>query len=251
MIGKAGAWQAATAAGAATIGVMALSGWWFAHMPRPRLAEAPQPAEIMASPPALPQQALSPQTPSPAPSTKAPEAVAPPTAPTGPRADVARALPNGEVVVAGRTAPGAQVALLDNGEVLMEMRADPASGEFVFLPPRLPAGEHKLTLRGAPAADGGQAAESAVMAFSIAPVVKAARAVEPTAPATAIVPPETRAPVAAVKHDMATIVRGDTLWRISREHLGHGALYPMIFQANAEKIRNPRLIYPGQSLTIP
>jgi nucleoid-associated protein YgaU len=50
---------------------------------------------------------------------------------------------------------------------------------------------------------------------------------------------------------MATIVRGDTLWRISREHLGHGALYRTIFQANAEKIRNPHRIYPGQSLTIP
>lgn len=47
------------------------------------------------------------------------------------------------------------------------------------------------------------------------------------------------------------IRRGDNLWRIARRLYGHGMRYSTIYQANAEQIRNPDLIYPGQIFVLP
>ena len=51
--------------------------------------------------------------------------------------------------------------------------------------------------------------------------------------------------------DTTTVVRGDSLWRISRKLLGHGMRYTLIYEANATQIRNPDLIYPGQVFVVP
>lgn len=48
-----------------------------------------------------------------------------------------------------------------------------------------------------------------------------------------------------------TVVKGDTLWKISSEHYGDGAKYPMIFEANKPMLEHPDKIYPGQMLRIP
>lgn len=48
-----------------------------------------------------------------------------------------------------------------------------------------------------------------------------------------------------------TVVKGDTLWAISKKFYGDGNQYNKIYQANTDKIKNPNLIYPGQVLTIP
>jgi nucleoid-associated protein YgaU len=47
------------------------------------------------------------------------------------------------------------------------------------------------------------------------------------------------------------ISRGDSLWTLSRLAYGDGARYAVIFNANREKIRNPNLIYPGQTVVLP
>jgi nucleoid-associated protein YgaU len=60
--------------------------------------------------------------------------------------DVARIQPTGEAVIAGRAAPGATVELLFDGKVYDRAIADQA-GQFVMIPPRLPPGDHELTLR--------------------------------------------------------------------------------------------------------
>jgi nucleoid-associated protein YgaU len=49
----------------------------------------------------------------------------------------------------------------------------------------------------------------------------------------------------------ATVEKGNSLWRISRETLGHGTRYTEIYAANSSQIRDPKLIYPGQVLVIP
>jgi hypothetical protein len=59
---------------------------------------------------------------------------------------VARVEPSGDVVIAGRAAPGASVELLRNGEPHDRVVAD-ASGQFAMVPPRLPPGNSELTLR--------------------------------------------------------------------------------------------------------
>lgn len=44
---------------------------------------------------------------------------------------------------------------------------------------------------------------------------------------------------------------GDTLWAIAKKYYGDGKQYTKIVAANADKIKNPALIYPGQQLVIP
>jgi nucleoid-associated protein YgaU len=49
----------------------------------------------------------------------------------------------------------------------------------------------------------------------------------------------------------ARIVRGDSLWQISRRTYGRGDRYTVIYDANQTQIRNPDLIYPGQIFVLP
>jgi nucleoid-associated protein YgaU len=63
--------------------------------------------------------------------------------------DVARIEPSGDTVIAGRATPGATIELLRNGNVYDRVVAD-ASGQFVIMPPRLPAGDSELSLRSQP-----------------------------------------------------------------------------------------------------
>jgi nucleoid-associated protein YgaU len=44
---------------------------------------------------------------------------------------------------------------------------------------------------------------------------------------------------------------GDTLSAIAKRFYGKSNLYPRIFEANREVIKNPDLIYPGQKIRIP
>ena len=44
---------------------------------------------------------------------------------------------------------------------------------------------------------------------------------------------------------------GNTLWLMAAEAYGNGDAYTQIFSANAEAIRDPDLIYPGQIISIP
>jgi len=48
-----------------------------------------------------------------------------------------------------------------------------------------------------------------------------------------------------------TVVKGDTLWKISERTLGKGARYKEIFEANRPMLSDPDKIYPGQVLRIP
>jgi nucleoid-associated protein YgaU len=47
------------------------------------------------------------------------------------------------------------------------------------------------------------------------------------------------------------VSRGDSLWRISRIAYGDGARFALVYRANRDRIRNPNLIYPGQTLVLP
>lgn len=44
---------------------------------------------------------------------------------------------------------------------------------------------------------------------------------------------------------------GNSLWRIARRAYGRGAQYTVIYEANADQIRDPDLIFPGQVLAVP
>jgi nucleoid-associated protein YgaU len=47
------------------------------------------------------------------------------------------------------------------------------------------------------------------------------------------------------------VKRGETLWKIAQEHYGDGSLYPKIFEANRDVLKDPNLIKVGQKLRIP
>ncbi|WP_299559988.1 LysM peptidoglycan-binding domain-containing protein [uncultured Sulfitobacter sp.] len=48
-----------------------------------------------------------------------------------------------------------------------------------------------------------------------------------------------------------TVQKGATLWAIARARYGDGLLYVRVFDANADSIRDPDLIYPGQVFDLP
>jgi nucleoid-associated protein YgaU len=64
-------------------------------------------------------------------------------------------------------------------------------------------------------------------------------------------PPAPAAHVVIERLTTASVNKGDSLWRISRNILGRGIRYTQIYAANTSQIRNPHLIYPGQVLVVP
>ena len=47
------------------------------------------------------------------------------------------------------------------------------------------------------------------------------------------------------------VVSGDSLSKIAKREYGDANMWPRIFEANRDLIKNPDLIHPGQKLTIP
>lgn len=72
-------------------------------------------------------------------------------------------------------------------------------------------------------------------------------------PAYAIELPFERARASDVElRDGKVIVQpGNSLWRIARRAYGRGIQYTVIYEANADQIRDPDLIYPGQIFDVP
>ncbi|MCB1865007.1 MAG: peptidoglycan-binding protein LysM [Chromatiales bacterium] len=90
-------------------------------------------------------------------------------------------------------------------------------------------------------ADSVEAMEKAVlMAGNVKGVkqVNAAGVVHPT-------------PATEIKVEMYQIKSGDTLSAIAKRYYGKASLYPRIFEANREVIKNPDLIFVGQIIRIP
>lgn len=47
------------------------------------------------------------------------------------------------------------------------------------------------------------------------------------------------------------VKKGDTLSKIAKQFYGDASLYPKIFEANRDRLKNPDLIQIGQKLRIP
>jgi hypothetical protein len=76
----------------------------------------------------------------------------------------------GDAVIAGTATPGAKVELLRNGELQDQAVADQL-GQFVMVPPQLPAGDYEMTLR-SKQPDGTQATSQEGVAISVRPTVE-------------------------------------------------------------------------------
>jgi nucleoid-associated protein YgaU len=153
------------------------------------------------------------------------------SAPAAPRFDIVSVAPDGTAVIAGRAAPGSLVQVFDGGEKLGEVVAD-QRGEWVLIPAQpLAGGGRRLTLRST-TGKGLTVASAETVAVT---VPHAAPAAVPRAPAA----------------HAYVVQRGNTLWQIARRFFGAGIHYLAIYSANLGHIRNPDLIYPGQTVKLP
>lgn len=107
----------------------------------------------------------------------------------------------------------------------------------------------------APAATSASPAAPAVAGPGRPAQVAAAPEAAPAAPdldggATGSTPASQANPVVP---EVATVEvqRGDNLWQISRRLYGEGIRYSTIYEANADQIRDPDRIYPGQIFVTP
>lgn len=73
----------------------------------------------------------------------------------------------------------------------------------------------------------------------------------PSQPATATVQEPPRETTSAPKAANYTVKSGDCLWNIAKKQLGDGSRWKEIYELNKDKIKNPNLIYPNQTLTMP
>jgi len=63
--------------------------------------------------------------------------------------------------------------------------------------------------------------------------------------------PTAPAPVDNAYTQYYVVKRGDTLSKIAEGHYGDKMLYPKIFEANRDILKDPNKIKPGQKLRIP
>jgi hypothetical protein len=133
----------------------------------------------------------------------------------------------------------------DSGAVIFSGRAEAgrvvqlfANGQFVGQTPAGEDGRWRLTLNGIP---------PGVYTLQIIQLDKDGK------PAYAIELPFERASASDVDlRDGKVIVQpGNSLWRIARRAYGRGIQYTIIYEANADQIRDPDLIYPGQIFEVP
>ena len=63
--------------------------------------------------------------------------------------------------------------------------------------------------------------------------------------------PATAAPNVTDREKTYTVVAGDTLSKIAKREYGDADQWTRIYEANKDTIKNPDLIYPGQTFKIP
>jgi nucleoid-associated protein YgaU len=63
--------------------------------------------------------------------------------------------------------------------------------------------------------------------------------------------PPAAAPNVADRERTYTVVAGDTLSKIAKREYGDASKWHRIYEANKDTIKNPDLIYPGQTFKIP
>ena len=134
---------------------------------------------------------------------------------------------DGGITVSGRGKPGTTVRLYLDNEAIGEVQPD-AEGRWSYRVAReLPFGVYQL--RADQVNQDGEVMARVETPFSR---VEFARADLPDEKFVIVQP-------------------GNSLWRIARGTLGQGVQYTVIYEANADQIRDPDLIYPGQIFMVP
>ena len=176
---------------------------------------------------------------------------------TGARAGVAitvvEAEDTGTLYASGTAAKDASVRLYLN-ETYLDTAQVGAEGKWSLKVTKgITPGTYNVRVDDVEAATG-KVLSRAEVKFDFTPKVAEVPAATETQSAATPEPAATVKDASAVVVDAietATVVRGDSLWRISKKTYGSGFRYLAIHQANKEQIRNPDLIYPGQVFVLP
>ena len=212
--------------------------------------EAGQPTQLLT--PVAPEEAKPASTEAPAASTnKTPEL-------NGGRAIVAitvvEAEDTGTLYAAGKAAPGASVRLYLNDTFLAPADVGPDASWSLKIAKGVVPGQYRIRADDVDPTTG-KVLSRAEVTFNFAAKQAVAEAATQSAPAPVATPaPAATTPAASVVVDSietATVLRGDSLWRISRKTYGAGNRYTEIHRANQQQIRDPDLIYPGQIFVLP
>ena len=133
---------------------------------------------------------------------------------------------SGAVIFSGRATPGAVVQIFINRQLIGQAQANDR-GRWVLSPDAtINPGVYQLLI--VQLDDNGRPAYAIELPF------------------------ERASPDDIQLGDGRVIVQpGNSLWRIARRAYGEGAQYTIIYAANADQIRDPDLIYPGQVFDVP
>jgi nucleoid-associated protein YgaU len=197
---------------------------------------------------------------------RAEAATVPGIPPTGPRPEVTIAAidaeDGGRLFVSGQAAPGATLRLYVN-ETLIAPGAVGSDGQLAFTISRgVKPGNYRIRLDEVDPVSGEVKSRAEVPYTMPAQLAVASPAQRPN---SAIASSQGAAfagqPLSGRASDSGTVVipeintaivaRGDNLWSISHRTYGDGLRYTVIYGGNQDQIRNPNLIYPGQSFVLP
>ena len=147
----------------------------------------------MVAPAAMPVAVVS-KAPEPVPTAPPAPPVAAKPADPAPSFDTARVSPEGDAVIAGRAAPGADVALLLNGAVIGTGKADEA-GEFVIVPAKpLPTGDGAMALEANENGKTARSAETVAVSIKSKPAPEAKPAAQTTVAVMTLAKPPAEPP---------------------------------------------------------
>ena len=157
--------------------------------------------------------------------------------------------PGGRMTARGSATPEANVRFYLSGTFLGDAKTKADGKWSLTIQHGLTAGPYILR------ADEINPGDAKVVARAEAPFdyTDAATSAEPVAATSADLKAEASSPADVVLADVFThhVESGHTLWGISQKFYGDGSRYRLIFAANADQIRNPNLIYPGQTFVVP
>ncbi len=209
----------------------------------------PEPAPKTAIAAAPSQPAATPPTPA--------VAIPSPPGPARVAIESVEASAGGRLVAKGAAEPNATVRLYLSGAFVGDAKTKQDGRWSLTIEHGLTAGAYAVR------ADEIDPANASVVARAEAPFDFPASAAAPgaraSAPAVAEAdssipgPAATPSPADVVVDSVRTahVEQGNTLWGLSQTFYGDGSRYQIIFAANANQIRDPHWIYPGQILVVP
>lgn len=207
------------------------------------LEHNPPPTAVAQAAPSAPAAATTPSA-RPNPPAEVTSAETTPTEPVAPPSSAHEAAPQPVAPQSRAAAPTAETPAPDV----------PAPSEAPVPAPQVQTAQPAVPPE-APATPAAPEVQTASPAAPAAPEQKTAEQPSESAPPppaqTAAQEPADGSHVVIPELSTVQVQRGDSLWVLSRRQYGRGVLYGIIYKANRDQIRIPRLIYPGQVLVMP